>query len=65
MLMQIFILNAPSFFNMVFAVVKPLLNEATKKKIEVLQPAVASRGLLKVIPAESLPPNYGGTCQAS
>ena len=62
---QIMILNAPSFFNSVFAMVKPLLNEATKKKIDLLPVAHAGDEMLKVIPSESLPPHYGGTSQVS
>lgn len=55
------ILNAPSFFNSVFALVKPMLNEATKKKIDLLPVANAGAEMLKVIPAEHLPVRYGGT----
>lgn len=59
------ILNAPSFFNSVFAMVKPLLNEATKKKIDLLPVAHAGDEMLKVIPSESLPAHYGGTSEVS
>lgn len=55
------ILNAPSFFNSVFALVKPMLNEATKKKIDLLPVANVGEEMLKVIPAEHLPLHYGGT----
>lgn len=58
---QIMILNAPSFFNSVFAMVKPMLNEATKKKIDLLPVANAGVEMLKAIPPESLPLHYGGT----
>ncbi|CAN0099974.1 unnamed protein product [Pylaiella littoralis] len=58
---KIMILNAPSFFNSVFALVKPMLNEATKKKIDLLPVANAGAEMLKVIPAEHLPVRYGGT----
>lgn len=60
--MQILILNAPSFFNQVFAFVKPMLNEATKKKIDLLPEAHAAGRMLNLIPKESLPPMYGGEC---
>lgn len=55
------ILNAPSFFNSVFALVKPMLNEATKKKIDLLPVANVGEEMLKVIPSEHLPLHYGGT----
>ena len=55
------ILNAPSFFNSVFALVKPMLNEATKKKIDLLPVANVGEEMMKVIPAEHLPAHYGGT----
>lgn len=54
------ILNAPSFFNSVFALVKPMLNEATKKKIDLLPVANVGEEMLKVIPADHLPLHYGG-----
>ena len=57
------ILNAPSFFNSVFAMVKPLLNEATKKKIDLLPVAHAGDEMLKVIPSAHLPSHYGGTSE--
>lgn len=60
---QIMILNAPSFFNAVFAMVKPMLNESTKKKIDLLPLATAGKEMLKAIPSENLPPHYGGTCE--
>lgn len=55
------ILNAPSFFNSVFAMVKPMLNEATKKKIDLLPVANVGQEMLKVIPSGHLPQHYGGT----
>lgn len=55
------ILNAPSFFNSVFALVKPMLNEATKKKIDLLPVANVGEEMLKVIPADHVPLHYGGT----
>lgn len=64
-LAQIMVLNAPSFFNTLFAAVKPLLNEATKKKIDLLPVANAGVEMLKAIPAESLPVHYGGTSEVS
>lgn len=59
------ILNAPSFFNTVFAAVKPMLNEATKKKIDLLPVAYAGVELKKVIPSDHLPVHYGGTGKVS
>lgn len=54
------ILNAPSFFNTVFAMVKPMLNEPTKKKIDLLPVAHIGEEMMKVIPAEHVPAHYGG-----
>eukprot|EP00752_Nemacystus_decipiens_P005109 g4634.t1 len=62
---KIMILNAPSFFNSVFALVKPMLNEATKKKIDLLPVANVGQEMMKVIPAEHLPAHYGGMGQAA
>ncbi|CAM9259717.1 unnamed protein product [Chrysoparadoxa australica] len=59
---KIFILNAPGFFNYVFVTVKPLLNEATKAKINVVPAGQMATELLKVIAPEHLPREYGGEC---
>ncbi|CAN0090374.1 unnamed protein product [Discosporangium mesarthrocarpum] len=60
---KILILNAPSFFNSIFSLVKPMLNENTKKKIDVVPPHNMALEMLKTIPAASLPPEYGGSCE--
>lgn len=40
-----------------------MLNEATKKKIDLLPAANAATEMLKIIPAENLPVQYGGTSE--
>jgi hypothetical protein len=59
----IFVLNAPDFFSMAYALVKPLLNRTTREKIQVLAPSQQTAALLQTIPEESLPKKYGGSSQ--
>lgn len=59
---RMFIVNAPFFFNMMWRVVSPLLNENTRKKISILGcSASEKRELLKYIDSDRVPEAYGGT----
>jgi hypothetical protein len=59
---KIFIVNVPSWFGMAWKGVKPLLNEATRAKTNILTESESASALLEFIDAESLPVEYGGTC---
>lgn len=60
---QVFIINPPSWFNLIWKIVSPLLNPKTRERIHVLrgQKDIA-KALLEFIPPENLPVEYGGTC---
>ncbi|KAG6973374.1 hypothetical protein JG688_00003585 [Phytophthora aleatoria] len=59
---KIFIVNVPSWFGMAWKGVKPLLNEATRAKTNILTESESAAALLEVIDADNLPIEYGGTC---
>ncbi|KAG3102058.1 hypothetical protein PI124_g14563 [Phytophthora idaei] len=59
---KIFIVNVPSWFGMAWKGVKPLLNEATRAKTNILTASESAAALLEVIDADNLPIEYGGTC---
>lgn len=54
------VINAPSVFNALWAIVKPLMREETRKKTIILGTDYKEE-LLKWVPAEILPAKYGGT----
>jgi hypothetical protein len=58
---KFYIINAPWAFSAVWAVIKPWLDEVTVKKIDILGGSYKDT-LLKQIPAENLPKEFGGTC---
>lgn len=58
---KFYIINAPWAFSAVWAVVKPWLDEVTVSKINILSSG-HKEVLLKQIPADSLPKEYGGIC---
>ncbi|KAJ8523957.1 hypothetical protein ON010_g17161 [Phytophthora cinnamomi] len=62
---KIFIVNVPSWFGMAWKGVKPLLNEATRAKTNILTESETASALLEFIDAESLPAEYGGTCSCA
>ncbi|KAM7540724.1 hypothetical protein Aperf_G00000030194 [Anoplocephala perfoliata] len=55
-----FVLNAPSFFPILFSLIKPLLSNATQEKIYILGSNYRDE-LLKQFNPEDLPAHYGGT----
>ncbi|OWZ21902.1 Phosphoinositol transporter [Phytophthora megakarya] len=59
---RIFIVNVPSWFGMAWKGIKPLMNEATRAKTNILTEKETAPALLKFIDAENLPVEYGGTC---
>ncbi|KAF9000746.1 CRAL-TRIO domain-containing protein [Cyathus striatus] len=58
---KFYIINAPWAFSAVWAIIKPWLDEVTVKKINILGSGYKDE-LLKQIPAENLPQDFGGTC---
>ncbi|KAL4991265.1 CRAL-TRIO domain-containing protein [Aspergillus falconensis] len=59
---KLYLINAPWGFSTVFSVVKSFLDPVTVNKIYVLGSGYESE-LLKQVPKENLPQQYGGTCQ--
>ncbi|KAL4095338.1 hypothetical protein PRIC1_008712 [Phytophthora ramorum] len=59
---KIFIVNVPSWFGMAWKGVKPLLNETTRAKTNILTESETAAALLEFIDADNLPVEYGGTC---
>ncbi|GMF43894.1 unnamed protein product [Phytophthora fragariaefolia] len=62
---KIFIVNVPSWFGMAWKGVKPLLNEATRAKTNILTESETASALLEFIDADNLPVEYGGTCSCA
>lgn len=58
---KLFLINAPWGFSTVWSVVKAWLDPVTVKKINILGSGYQSE-LLKHIPAENIPKEFGGTC---
>ena len=61
---KFYIINAPWTFSAVWSVIKPWLDEVTVSKIDILGSSY-NDALLKQIPAENLPEEFGGTCRCS
>jgi hypothetical protein len=57
-----FIINAPTLFTAVWAIIKGMLDENTVAKISLLGSSY-KKELLEVIDAQNLPVAYGGTCE--
>lgn len=58
----VFVINVPSWFKLIWQVVRPIVDEATLKKIYILRGADEIRhNLLQRIALENIPPEYGGT----
>ncbi|CAM9389954.1 unnamed protein product [Scytosiphon promiscuus] len=61
---RMFIVNAPSYFSLIWRVIRPMLNERTQAKIGIINTDVKkiAAALLEAIAPENLPRQYGGTC---
>ncbi|PHH84367.1 hypothetical protein CDD83_2059 [Cordyceps sp. RAO-2017] len=59
---KLYLINAPWGFSTVWSVVKGWLDPVTVAKIHILGSGYKSE-LLKQVPAESLPKDFGGTCE--
>ncbi|TMW55717.1 hypothetical protein Poli38472_010599 [Pythium oligandrum] len=61
---HIFIVNPPSWFNLIWKVVSPSINPKTRDRVHVVRgPKEVTKALLQFIDEESLPIEYGGKCQ--
>lgn len=61
---KLYLINAPWGFSTVWSVVKGWLDPVTVAKINILGSGYKSE-LLKQIPAENLPKEFGGTCECA
>ncbi|XP_038054799.1 SEC14-like protein 2 [Patiria miniata] len=59
-LKMIFVINAPKFFPLAYSLVKPFLQEYTRRKVNVVG-SNWKEVLLRYIDADNLPVHYGGT----
>lgn len=59
----IFVINVPSWFSVIWNVVKPMVDDVTKKKIKILRygKKAITEALMEKIDLENIPPEYGGT----
>ncbi|GMF31769.1 unnamed protein product [Phytophthora fragariaefolia] len=61
---QVFIINPPTWFNLIWKLVSPLVNPKTRERIHVLRGQKdISKALLEFVAPENLPKEYGGQCQ--
>jgi len=58
----IFVVNVPSWFSVIWNVVRPMVDEVTRKKITILRSGAEAitEALKERIPIENIPPEYGG-----
>eukprot|EP00980_Cylindrotheca_fusiformis_P001328 scaffold333_cov133-Cylindrotheca_fusiformis.AAC.54 len=57
----IFVINVPFWFQTIWNVVKPMVDEVTLQKIDIIRGKdKVLEALLKQIPIENIPPEYGG-----
>ncbi|KAG5648433.1 hypothetical protein DXG03_005007 [Asterophora parasitica] len=59
---QLAIVNAPSTFTAIWAIIKPWLSKATAEKVDILGHNYKDV-LLKLVDADALPTSLGGTCE--
>ncbi len=59
---SIFIINVPSWFSVIWNVVKPMVDDVTKAKIKILRYGAEgiTKALMEKIDIENIPPEYGG-----
>lgn len=61
---RFYIINAPWAFSAVWSVIKPWLDEVTVKKVNILGGTYRDE-LLKQIPVQNLPKEFGGACDCA
>ena len=57
-----YVINAPTLFSVLWAIVKNFLDERTRSKVRIMGSNYRTF-LLESIDAENLPEAYGGTCR--
>jgi len=59
---SIYVINVPTWFSVIWAVVKPMLDDETKKKIIILghKKGIITKALIEKISIENIPSEYGG-----
>jgi len=61
---SIFVLNVPSWFHVIWNVVKRMVDETTQQKITIMKRSTPkeqiTQALMKKIPLHNIPPEYGG-----
>ncbi|KAJ0397997.1 hypothetical protein P43SY_004058 [Pythium insidiosum] len=63
---QIFLVNPPSWFSLIWKLVAPLINPKTRERVHVLRgQKEIGKALLEFIDEDSLPVEYGGTCRCA
>ncbi|KAF1315545.1 Sec14 cytosolic factor, partial [Globisporangium splendens] len=61
---QVFILNPPTWFNLIWKLVSPLINPKTRERVHVLRGQKdIQKALLEFIDPENLPVEFGGKCK--
>lgn len=58
---QLAIVNAPSSFTMIWAMIKPWISKETAEKVDILGSDYA-QSLLTMVDADNLPKSLGGNC---
>ncbi len=56
------IINVPWWFDVIWKLVKPLLSEETRRKINPYDKSCVQDALLKIVDEDQLPKEYGGSC---
>lgn len=54
------IVNAPSWFSLIWKIIKPLVNERTRKKVRIVSKSETYKTLLEFIDPANIPKCYGG-----
>ena len=59
---SIYVINVPSWFSVIWNVVKPMVDDVTKKKISIMRygKEAITKALMEKIDIENIPPEYGG-----
>jgi hypothetical protein len=59
---SIFVINVPSWFNVIWNVVKPMVDDVTKQKITIMKYGMEAitQALAEKIDIQNIPPEYGG-----
>jgi len=59
---KMIVCNVPNWFGIAFNIVKPLLNDAQRAKINIFRAHEVLEGMRSIIPDDQIPREYGGSC---